>query len=150
MSLVRNAAPAFHPMGLCCSPCPISPDWSAISGTQTSWRCSSAPPNSIRLCHSPVRQAGGTQTFEVHFDSPDGTDADTSVDAAAAARAEAERIEKEKKAKMAAQADEVNTTPGERYHVICSLGAGIYTQWQSRVVSACVRAFSRRRAGGRG
>lgn len=34
---------------------------------------------------------------------------------------------------MAKQLDDINTTPGEKYHVICSLGSGLYTQWQSRV-----------------
>ncbi|KAL4448637.1 hypothetical protein ABPG75_005856 [Micractinium tetrahymenae] len=74
-----------------------------------------------------------TQTFKVQFDSADGTDADTSLDKAAAERAEQERAVKQQQEEAGKLADEVNTTPGEKYHVICSLGAGIYTQWQSRL-----------------
>lgn len=79
--------------------------------------------------------ATSTQVIEHSFATPDGTDADDSMDAAQreeAARAEAEAA---KKAADAAAADVVNTSGG-KYHVICSLGSGIYTQWQSRVVSA--------------
>lgn len=70
-----------------------------------------------------------TQTFEAHFESVDGTDADASVDAAA----EQARVAQQQQQEADKVLDEVNTTPGEKYHVICSLGAGIYTQWQSRV-----------------
>lgn len=75
-------------------------------------------------------QPAHTQIFEAHFDSVDGTDADTSVDKAA----EQAKVAKQQELEAARVADEVNKTPGEKYHVICSLGAGIYTQWQSRVV----------------
>ncbi|KAL4424646.1 hypothetical protein ABPG77_002264 [Micractinium sp. CCAP 211/92] len=70
-----------------------------------------------------------TQTFEVHFESVDGTDADTSMDPAA----EQQRVAKQQQEEADKVLDEVNQTPGEKYHVICSLGAGLYTQWQSRV-----------------
>jgi hypothetical protein len=72
--------------------------------------------------------------IEHSFSAPDGTDADNSLDAQQreeAARAEAEAAQK---AAEAAAADVINTSGG-KYHVICSLGSGVYTQWQSRVVS---------------
>ncbi|PRW44917.1 hypothetical protein C2E21_6489 [Chlorella sorokiniana] len=75
--------------------------------------------------------AQGTRTFEHTFETIDGTGADTSADAAEVEK----RREQEVAAKKqdTAQANEVNTTPGEKYHVICSLGSGAYTEWQSRV-----------------
>ena len=78
--------------------------------------------------------AASTQVIEHSFATPDGTDADDSMDAQQreeAARAEAEAAQK---AADAVAADAVNTSGG-KYHVICSLGSGVYTQWQSRVVS---------------
>jgi hypothetical protein len=83
--------------------------------------------------------ASSTQVIEHSFATPDGTDADDSLDAQQreeAARAEAEAAQK---AAEAAAADVVNTSGG-KYHVICSLGSGVYTQWQSRVVRVGQRA----------
>lgn len=77
--------------------------------------------------------AGKTQIIEHTFDTPDGTDADDSLAAAQQAEEERKAAEEERRQQEAAKPDEVNTTPGEKYHVICSLGAGMYVQWQSRV-----------------
>ncbi|PSC67539.1 manganese resistance 1 [Micractinium conductrix] len=75
----------------------------------------------------------GTQVHEVVFETVDGTDDDPSHDPEAAAAA-AQAADAEAKRKAAeAELDSVNDTPGEKYHVICSLGSGYYTQWQSRV-----------------
>jgi hypothetical protein len=102
---------------------------------------------SAELCSQPLSRAqsdagaavgGGerrTQIFEHSFDTLDGTEADPSLSAAEKAELAAQQEEEARKAREAAEADRVNDTPGEKYHVICSLGAGLYTQWQSRVVS---------------
>ena len=70
-----------------------------------------------------------TQTHFHTFETADGTDADTSLSAVKEKEAAAAAA----KAATAAKDDAVNTS-GDKYHVICSLGAGLYTQWQSRVV----------------
>lgn len=84
---------------------------------------------------SDVGGGGKTQTIEHTFDTPDGTPQDDSLSQQERAELEAVQREEERKRREEADADRVNTTPGEKYHVICSLGSGIYVQWQSRVVS---------------
>ena len=85
-----------------------------------------------------------TQVFEHTFETPDGTDADTSVDDAELERARREAEEQKKReaeAKRQAKKEEEEQKkrdaargPADKYHVICSLGGGMYVQWQSRVV----------------
>jgi hypothetical protein len=96
-------------------------------------------------------RSGNTSVIEHIFDTPDGTPQDDSLSLAEAAELKAVQAEEARKASEAAEGDKVNTTPGEKYHVICSLGAGVYVQWQSRVVSGwislCVGSLGRQGCG---
>ncbi|KAI3426134.1 hypothetical protein D9Q98_008513 [Chlorella vulgaris] len=72
------------------------------------------------------------QIVEHVFETSDGTEADDSLTAEQKLAAKQQEEEAERLKQEAASSD-VNETPGEKYHVVCSLGSGIYTQWQSRV-----------------
>lgn len=85
-----------------------------------------------------------TQIVEHVFETSDGTEADDSLTAEQKLAAKQQEEEAERLKQEAASSD-VNETPGEKYHVVCSLGSGIYTQWQSRVVSVAGTSTASRR-----